>query len=351
MCIRIDSRFQKSKAIKGSVFEYLMGGTKNDYIVISDTDYNMDNGMAICSMIVPYTDRDKDNKYAIPFEMSTGNMFQKWCVLTNTQFIFKVVDLKVYKYHAPQELIDEIDRRYMDIIFGEKLYKISECRQAVAEDDIRLRVKYENESSSKSVMTDATNELPQVENYNMTVEDQQNYYAQMYGNTDITDVTPIAKEVKAEEKQNTIPGKSEAFNTVLSKEFTIEDLEVKPTSKKPTAKLNKAEESNKKKARASKSKSGANIVLVGKGKKKEKDLVPDIIEAEEKPAKKRSYMNRSQIWEKPELFLLDVATSSRNDILEMYSINTWSQCKKIINKAIRICKENNIDISFMEEKI
>ena len=62
-------------------------------------------------------------------------------------------------------------------------------------------------------------------------------------------------------------------------------------------------------------------------------------------------MNRSQIWEKPELFLLDVATSRKSDILEMYSINTWSQCKTIINKAIKICKENNIDISFMEEKI
>ena len=345
MCIRIDARWQNSKAIKGSVFESMRNGsTKNDYIIISDTDYNMDVGMAICSMVVPYTDSEKNNKYAIPFEMIIGNMVQKYCVLTNTQYIFKVTDLKYYKYHVNQDLIDEIDRSFMNIIFGKRLYTITECRQAVAEDDIKLRVKYENQTSG-STSIEKVEEVPQVENFNMSLEDQQNYYAQMYTD-DYTNELPLETPKKISKPT---PSKTEAFNTVIPKDFKFEEPEVKAEVKKPIAKLDKAKDSDKKKAKVSKSKTGANIVVVGGKKKAEKTKVKKEISVHEPTKAKRSYVDRSGIWAQPELFLLDVHQKTRPEIMEIYSINTWPQAITIISKCTKLCEERGIDISFMKK--
>ena len=342
MCVVINSRYQTSKAIKGSVFEYMMNGTKNDYVVISDTEYNMNNGMAICCMITAYTDKDKNNKYAVEFETIVGSgIKQKMCILTNTQYIIKVFDLKVYKYHLPDELIHQINLKYMDIIFGKRLYSIEECRAAVAEDDIRLRVKYENNVPKIIEEEKKEAEIIQLENSNASLEDMQAYYAaQLMEDTELNNI--IADIPDPKQSETKVSGKTEFFNPVLSSSNFIEE-EKPDKKKKPKA--------TKKKAKIEKSKTGASIVNVS-GKKKQKKEPEIKVEVTETISStvKRPYIDRSAIWEQPELFLLDKYTKTKEEMLKTYSIGTASRLDTMVWKCKKLCEERGIDISFMTNK-
>lgn len=332
-----------SKAIKGSVFEIELptSGIRN-YVVISDNSYNASNSNCLLALITTEKDSDTSNSmYHVPFKLTIGNMIITHVINCEAIFTFSQKKLKMYKYHLSDDIMANADIAIMGLFFGKQMFTYEQMLVKREEEQARIMAKYtvqytpiENSPDDEDIQIVEDISL---NNYGVSIDELQNYYAANVKDDDnlyLSSLSP-SKEIYKEEPEDIkedIEEKEEEEKLEPSKNIII----VK--SIKKTRKERKHERKSKTKI--------AQLPGNNKEKKKEKKTSEPI-----KEKQPRKYVSRKDIWKKPDEFLLDFCTLSKENLYIKYSINNLATCNKIREIAIRKAEELGIDISFYYEEI
>ena len=65
----------------------------------------------------------------------------------------------------------------------------------------------------------------------------------------------------------------------------------------------------------------------------------------------KKYKNRNNIWENPDIFLLDFLTMDEKDLYSKYNIGNKKLCSSIRLNAIKKAEDAGIDITFYYEEV
>ena len=324
-----------SKAIKGSVFEIEMPSSGiRQYVVISDNSYNSRNNNCMLAVVCQEKEISKDNNndYHATFELLIGNMPIKHVVCCERIYTLDQKRLKNYKYHLSEDIIEKVDTALMNVYFGKQMYTYEQMLIKREEEKIRLKVKYS--SDALNCVPDKKEEANKqydniIENPNASIDEIQNIYASMMPD----DATIYSQN------------KEELFNPVINEDVINKIIDEVQEEKEEVIEskvvLIRKEKKDKHKAVASKKIK----------EKKVADIVNEVIESRQEESVKRKNTSRKDIWNNPDIFLLDFLTITKEDLYKKYSIKTLASCDKIRETAIKKAKENGIDISFYFEEI
>lgn len=340
-----------SKAIKGSVFEIDLptSGIRN-YVVVSDNSYNASNSNCLLALITTEKDSDTSNSmYHVPFKLAIGNMIITHVINCEAIFTFSQKKLKMYKYHLSDDIMANADIAIMSLFFGKQMFTYEQMLVKREEEQARSMARYmvqytpiENSPADEDIQTV---EDIAFNNYGASIDEIQSYYAANQNDTYSNEIDHLLGTLNEEKESKD----AEVDNLLDSLKEDSEKKEKIPKPSKNIIIIKSEKKTRKERKKERKAKTKVAPSPRNKKEKKKEEKIPESIPAKEEQPRK--YVSRKAIWKKPDEFLLDFCTLSKEELYIKYSINNLLTCNKIRETAIKKAEELGIDISFYYEEI
>lgn len=229
-----------TRIIKGGVYEKDNGEVT---LVLSCNQMNSVSQFVLACKIV--NEDEDDLFYHINYDTEYKGKKLPNKILLNCTYSVKAKLLKTYKYMLSDEIMKKVDIAFMQMIFGEQMYSLSEARNAIADHELALKVSLENNTEvipttsitiPNSTFATSTPTSPIIPTYinEKDIDNVQDYYAKkmMQEDKKFDNFNPVLPDDYIYHPIDDIPEVQEVkVENEIIEEVSIEDKKPKRKSK------------------------------------------------------------------------------------------------------------------------
>ena len=156
-------------------------------VVITSNEFNADSTTVVAARIIDEASTENDKFYHISYDAEILNTIVEKKILLDCQFNIKISRLKRYLYTLNNYTASQIRVALGKMIFGEEVFTIAEARNAIAKEELRMRIELEQKFKSVSipntvVLPTNTVEFEEVKYNNSIYKDNVNYIKELINN-------------------------------------------------------------------------------------------------------------------------------------------------------------------------
>lgn len=156
-------------------------------VVITNNIFNADTNTVVAARIIDETATENDKFYHISYDAEILNTIVEKKILLDCQFNIKISRLKKYLYTLNPITSAQIRSALGKMIFGEEVFTIAEARNAIAKEELRMRIELEQKFKpvsipSTEVLSTNTVEFEEVKYNNSIYKNNINHIKELINN-------------------------------------------------------------------------------------------------------------------------------------------------------------------------
>lgn len=114
-------------------------------VVITSNIFNADANTVVAARIIDEAADENDKFYHIPYDAMILNTIVEKKILLDCQFNIKISRLKKYLYTLNDSIAAKMRVALGRMIFGEEVFTIAEARNAIAREELKMRIELEQQ--------------------------------------------------------------------------------------------------------------------------------------------------------------------------------------------------------------